>query len=203
MSEGIKQNHYAGWVHGLLSRPKEVMVWNFYFSAMKGEPAREEKWKFLIRGGLLLALLMRAPSAEFAYFLPTKYSLWCLNLNWIIKKQKVRKSAFNVLGLGVIGYHFGISIKLIFAKHAKPIIHLPIFLYSIEQSSSEYSDRGSPNRSICASIKKENRGFGGESNKHHWQNPFGRFIAKSRRYYPMYFCTRAWVQRQCQCGHTC
>ena len=37
---------------------------------MKGEAARENQLKFSMRGGLLFALLMRAPSAKFVYFLP-------------------------------------------------------------------------------------------------------------------------------------
>ena len=34
------------------SHDEGVLVLNFNFSAMKGGPAREEKLKFLIRGGL-------------------------------------------------------------------------------------------------------------------------------------------------------
>jgi len=43
---------------------------NFYWSEMKGCLARQDQLKFSMRGGLLLALLMKTPSAKFASFLP-------------------------------------------------------------------------------------------------------------------------------------
>ena len=49
----------------LLSFMRKVhLVWNFNFSAMKGEPAREEKLKFLIRGGLFAILFTQTKSIK-------------------------------------------------------------------------------------------------------------------------------------------